>query len=70
MTDEEIMLCPYPYYGMYATSRMFFPDAPERPVPKGPGPVATAGSPMGEAQAGTLGLAVDELAGRCLSADV
>ncbi|MGW3667099.1 hypothetical protein [Streptomyces sp. NPDC005141] len=24
----------YPYYGMYATSRRFFPDAPERPVPQ------------------------------------
>ncbi|MFE1286653.1 hypothetical protein [Streptomyces sp. NPDC058751] len=24
----------YPYYGMYATSRKFFPDAPERPVPQ------------------------------------
>ncbi|WP_328449520.1 hypothetical protein OG780_18270 [Streptomyces sp. NBC_00386] len=24
----------YPYYGMYATSRTFYPDAPERPVPQ------------------------------------
>ncbi|MFF8533678.1 hypothetical protein ACN6K9_007750 [Streptomyces sp. SAS_267] len=24
----------YPYYGRYATSRKFFPDAPERPVPQ------------------------------------
>ncbi len=24
----------YPYYGMYASSRKFFPDAPERPVPE------------------------------------
>ncbi|MEU3900162.1 hypothetical protein [Streptomyces sp. NPDC045251] len=24
----------YPYYGMYATSRKFFPEAPERPVPE------------------------------------
>ncbi|MEU9645124.1 hypothetical protein [Streptomyces sp. NPDC048188] len=24
----------YPYYGMYVTSRKFFPDAPERPMPE------------------------------------
>ncbi|MEF9905631.1 hypothetical protein [Streptomyces sp. P9-A2] len=24
----------YPYYGMYATSRKFFPEAPDRPVPE------------------------------------
>ena len=24
----------YPYYGMYASSRKFFPDAPERPIPE------------------------------------
>ncbi|MGV9548210.1 hypothetical protein [Streptomyces ardesiacus] len=24
----------YPYYGMYATSRKFFPEAPERPMPE------------------------------------
>ncbi|WP_159329375.1 hypothetical protein [Streptomyces tendae] len=24
----------YPYYGMYATSRKFFPEAPERPIPQ------------------------------------
>ncbi|MFF4401404.1 hypothetical protein [Streptomyces sp. NPDC001480] len=23
----------YPYYGMYATSRKFFPEAPDRPIP-------------------------------------
>ncbi|MEV2255334.1 hypothetical protein AB0I94_33015 [Streptomyces sp. NPDC050147] len=31
----------YPYYGMYATSRKFFPDAPDSPVPplqEGDGP--------------------------------
>ncbi len=25
---------PYPYYGMYATSRRFFPAAPDRPIPE------------------------------------
>lgn len=25
----------YPYYGMYASSRKFFPDAPELPIPEG-----------------------------------
>ncbi|MGW4763334.1 hypothetical protein ACWEPD_16805 [Streptomyces pseudogriseolus] len=24
----------YPYYGMYATSRKFFPEAPDRPIPQ------------------------------------
>jgi len=24
----------YPYYGMYATSRKFFPEAPDRPIPE------------------------------------
>jgi hypothetical protein len=24
----------YPYYGMYATSRKYFPEAPERPIPE------------------------------------
>ncbi|MBE8478170.1 hypothetical protein [Streptomyces justiciae] len=24
----------YPYYGMYVTSRKFFPDAPEHPIPE------------------------------------
>ncbi|WP_267714274.1 hypothetical protein [Streptomyces sp. CoH17] len=24
----------YPYYGMYLTSRKFFPEAPERPIPE------------------------------------
>ncbi|MFF4231623.1 hypothetical protein [Streptomyces sp. NPDC001820] len=28
----------YPYYGMYATSRKFFPDAPDLPIPEGGGP--------------------------------
>lgn len=28
----------YPYYGMYASSRNFFPDAPELPVPESDGP--------------------------------
>lgn len=28
----------YPYYGMYASSRKFFPDAPELPIPESDGP--------------------------------
>ncbi|MBC2900769.1 hypothetical protein [Streptomyces cupreus] len=28
----------YPYYGMYASSRKFFPDAPELPAPESDGP--------------------------------
>ncbi|WP_434596255.1 hypothetical protein [Streptomyces sp. A5-4] len=28
----------YPYYGMYASSQKFFPDAPELPIPENGGP--------------------------------